>query len=199
MTNNLFNNKFSFPINIQEFFINNSCDLKWLEKHSTLINEVYISSDFMNLNFKDMNGKNSHNDYSSEYIINFLYAVKKLDIKICVIFNDIYLTKDDMNAAYKQLEEFESLIDILVVPNSEWLTQMKSRFHFEIKNTVINLPTYNDIISKKYDNYDMIYIHDEIIIILINIIILKVIENLEQLLIIMIVQLSVSLKINIMI
>lgn len=162
-TGNPFNKKFSFPINIQEFFVEKSCDIKWLEKYKTLINEVYISSDFMMLNFKDMNGENSHNYFDNTEVINFLYNVKKLDIKICVVFNDTELTESDRIKAFDALKLYEDLVDIIVVPNKKWLVESKRQFNFMVKNTVINLPTFEEIDNGDYDAYDMIYIHDEVI------------------------------------
>jgi len=160
---NTFNKKFSFPINIQEFFVKKSCNIEWLNKYKTLINEIYISSDFMMLNFKDMNGENAYNYFDNTTVINFLYAVKKLDIKICVVFNDTELTERDRELAFGALELYQDLVDIIVVPNKKWLIESKKQFKFMVKNTVINLPTFEEISNGEYDDYDMIYIHDEVI------------------------------------
>ena len=166
MTNNTgheFYKKFSFPINIQEIFVNKLINAAWFKRYSEIINEIYISSDFLDLNFNDMNGDVKNNEYPNEKIIEFLKDVQSSGIKICVIFNDIKLDNNDMIKAFDKLKIHESLVDIIVVPNKEWLNYSKEHFNFIVKNTVVSLPTYVEIKNGEYDEYDIIYIHDEII------------------------------------
>lgn len=152
--------KFSFPINVEEIFENGVIDLGWFSTHSDFINEVYISPAFMGVYSKDMNGPNTDLKYADhDQIYDFLKVLKKFDIKICVVFNDNDVNIGQALGALDK-RDYRELIDIIVVPDSSWLWY---NLPFEIKNTVINLPTYEEIEAGKYNDYDMVYIHDEII------------------------------------
>lgn len=155
-----FKNRFSFPINHNEIFKNQTIDIDWFAKHSDVINEVYIDPSFLEIETKDMNGANVTTD--AIVVKNFLKEIKQLDIKVCVIFNDVF-EKDDtlLNRVHTALAENKEYVDIVVVPDKEWLTLKE--LGLEIKNTVINLPTYEQVRDGEFDEYDCIYIHDEII------------------------------------
>jgi hypothetical protein len=155
-----FKNRFSFPINHVEIFRNKAIDVNWFAKHSDVINEIYIDPGFLEIETKDMNGANVTTDPS--IVKSFLEEIKQLDIKVCVIFNDVF-EKDDtllerVQAAVAANKEY---VDIVVVPDKSWL--VLKELGLEVKNTVINLPTYEQVRDGEFDEYDCIYIHDEII------------------------------------
>ncbi len=139
--------------------------ISWFKKHKSLINEVYLPPHFLGIDFKDMNGDNfnfTEDDFSRLRIL--LKHLVKEEIKICVIFNDIFTGTECLDNLLSVLNtKYGKLVDILVVPNNSWIKPIKAIRNIEIKNTVINLPTFEQIKNGEYDDYDMIYIHDEII------------------------------------
>lgn len=161
----IFTNRFSFPINVHEIITNKRIDIEWFKKHASVINEVYVSPDFLGLSTKDMNGANII--AKQDDLLELLMDIKACDIKICVIFNDVFEDEDSnmltLQLFGNKLKYYQDLIDIVVVPNKSWLSLRDDYPHLEIKNTVINLPTFEEIERGDYDDYDCIYIHDEII------------------------------------
>lgn len=155
-----FDKRFSFPINHTEIFKNNAIDTEWFKRHASVINEVYIDPGFLGLDTKDMNGANMHNDAS--VVKDFLATLKTYGIKVCVIFNDVF-EKDEtlLPRATEAIKANRNLVDIVVVPDRSWLALKE--LGLEVKNTVINLPTYEQLKAGEFDDYDCIYIHDEII------------------------------------
>ena len=148
---NAFYKRISFPFNAYEIIKNKVIDITFFEKYRDVINEVYVNPSW-NIQTKDMNG---YNQGLLEETEQFIKDIRLLNIKICYTFNDIWLDYDpNINLMG---------CDIVVVPNTEWLELKSSWPNIEFKNTVINLPTYDDINNGLYDGYDMIYIHDEII------------------------------------
>lgn len=144
----------SFPLNVNEIFNKKTVDLNWFNENKNVIQEIYVAPFFITKNYKDMNGENDTTDIKK--ILDFLYKIKELKIKICVIFNNVFSQYNNLN-----LQNYCDLIDWLVVPNHDWLKLKK--YGFKIKNTVINLPTFEQIKNGDYDDYDLIYIHDDII------------------------------------
>lgn len=157
-----FNKRFSFPINFDEIFVKQTIDLNWFKSHASVINEVYLEPSFTGIGMKDMNGQNY--SYDSNSIIEFLTHIKTYGIKVCVIFNDVFDNSSRLLEEFKTaLVEFHTLIDIVVVPDKSWLVLRNDYPHLQFKNTVINLPTYEQVRDGMFDEYDCIYIHDEII------------------------------------
>ena len=157
-----FKKRFSFPINFDEIFVKKSIDLSWFERHAEVINEVYLEPSFTGINMKDMNGQNYA--YDSATVIKFLEEIKSYGIKVCVIFNDVFDNSTRLLEEFKQaLVNCHTLVDIVVVPDKSWLVLREDYPHLQFKNTVINLPTYEQVRDGMYDDYDCIYIHDEII------------------------------------
>lgn len=155
-----FNKRFSFPINHVEIFKNNAIDIEWFRIHADVINEVYIDPGFLEIDTKDMNGANVTT--APHIVKQFLREVKELGIKVCVIFNDIF--EQDPSLLPRTIEAIRNnrdLVDIVVVPDRKWLVLKDEGL--EVKNTVINLPTYEQVRDGEFDDYDCIYIHDEII------------------------------------
>jgi len=155
--------KFSFPININEIFIKHTIDIEFFKLYSYLIKEVYVSPNFLGFSINDQNGSENDkfSDPLSKEIMIFLKKLKTFNIQISLIFNDTFhienytLTSETIKVLYDN-----TWIDNLIVPGDEWLI-LKDQFF--IKNSVIQIPTFNEIKSGNYDEYDEIYIHDEII------------------------------------
>ena len=155
-----FDKRFSFPINHVEIFRDKSIDVEWFNKHAAVINEVYIDPGFLEIETKDMNGANVTTP--SRTVKEFLAKVKTYGIKVCVIFNDVF-EKDEtlLPRVQDALRVNRHLVDIFVVPDRSWL--VLKDLGLEVKNTVINLPTYEQVRDGEFDDFDCIYIHDEII------------------------------------
>lgn len=155
-----FDKRFSFPINHKEIFEKGAIDTEWFRRHAEIINEVYIDPGFLEISTKDMNGPNMST--SADTVKQFLLTVKSFGIKVCVIFNDVF-EKDEtlLPRATEAIIRNRNVVDIVVVPDRSWLSLKE--LGLEVKNTVINLPTYEEVESGKFDDYDCIYIHDEII------------------------------------
>lgn len=155
-----FSKRFSFPINHVEIFQNKAIDIDWFARHADVINEVYIDPGFLEIETKDMNGANVTTD--TQLVKAFLTEVKKLGIKVCVIFNDVFEKDETLLDRVKfALHDNTQYVDIVVVPDHSWL--VLKELGLEVKNTVINLPTYEQVRNGEFDDYDCIYIHDEII------------------------------------
>lgn len=157
----VFEKRFSFPINHTEIFANKRISTEWFARHASVINEVYIDPSFLSIDTKDMNGKNHIVDTGAVNV--FLHELKNYGIKVCVIFNDVFADSTPLLNQFKRSLDENPIVDIAVVPNKSWLTLKHTHPHVEIKNTVINLPTYQQVRDGEYDDYDVIYIHDEII------------------------------------
>jgi hypothetical protein len=156
--------KFSFPFNILEIIQNPNRDWEaWFSNHQFYIKEIYITPYFLDTPYNDMNGvavRLSKTDKTK--ITNFLIFLKKINIGSCVVFNNVFNTTFQL---FKMgLIENIWLFDSIVIPDEEWIKAIRSiSKDIVIKNTVIKLPTLNQIESGNFDKYDVIYIHDEII------------------------------------
>lgn len=154
--------RFAFPINLKEIFINRRIGLGWFEEHAEVIHEVYVDPAFMGIHTKDMNGPNTNVD--PDEVIQFLLDIKSIGIKVCVVINDIFSNTDELYNQFKGLyPSYAHVVDMLVVPNSGWLRLKDDYPDLIIKNTVINLPTFEQVRDGEYDAYDIIYIHNDII------------------------------------
>ena len=151
--------KFSFPINYKEILENMEYWVKWFERHSYYINEVYLTPIHLGIDFEDMNGQRL--DVDKDKVNYLLSKIKQSGIKVCLIFNNIFEVGDEHLARFVEVMTLEEIIvDIVVVPNKGWIEPMKA-LGLEVKNTVINLPNADTL--DMYSDYDLIYIHDEII------------------------------------
>ena len=167
MNKHLFHKKFSFPIHFQEVFKDRVNFLFFLKKHQSIINEIYFPPYMFSLDYDAHNGKHlvfSENEIKE--IHNFLNLVKKMtDIKFCVIFNDKFTTEEEEDKKINELDEFlkdpKIPIDIIVVTSKKWLKFKKN--NITVKNSVVLLPTFDEISQGVYNDYDMVYIHDDII------------------------------------
>lgn len=156
--------KFSFPFNILEIIQNPIRDWEsWFSTHRFYIKEIYITPYFLDNPYNDMNGfaiRLSKTDKTK--ITNFLIFLKEINIGSCLVFNNVFNTTFELFK--REIIENISLFDSIVIPDEEWIKAIrKISKDIVIKNTVIKLPTLNQIKSGNFDKYDIIYIHDEII------------------------------------
>jgi len=160
-----FHKKFSFPINVAQIK-SGAVDIDWFVKYQNLINEVYVPAIMFKL------GYDAHNSevIPSEDIKNIMFFLKqiseKTDIKLCIIFNDIFITEKEEDLKIEELKNYLNnehylKIDIIVVPSEKWLI-FKS-YNIIVKNTVLLQPSFTEIKSGLFDEYDMVYIHDEVV------------------------------------
>ena len=167
MTKHLFHKKFSFPIHFQEVFKDKVKFLFFLKQHQSIINEIYFPPYMLNLDYDAHNGKHlTFTNEEVEEIHRFLNLVKKTtDIKFCAIFNDRFLNEEEENAKISEFEKYLENpvipIDIIVVTSKKWLKFQKQ--NIVVKNSVVLLPTFDEIKQGLYNDYDVVYIHDDII------------------------------------
>jgi len=149
----MFNNRFSFP-----FRVDIEMNFEWFQKHSSLIKEIYISPDIFNINMNPMNGKENFKYNLPEYI-KFFNDLKSIDIGVCLVINNIF-NPPDLNTIKRLIKKYDFITSV-VVPDHSWLSLKE--LNIEIKNTVIMNPSFDDILLGKYNDFDIIYIHDDII------------------------------------
>ena len=141
--------KVSFPFNNNEIINKHTVNVDFFKD----VYEVYTVPFFMDIQYDDMNGEPEK--YSRD-AFKFLEQIHANGTKICVVFNNIF-QEYDLVQIEKELKRFRHLIDWIDVPNDDFL-QFNN---FKIKNTVINVPSIDDI--QNYSGYDLIYFHDDII------------------------------------
>jgi len=167
MNKHLFYKKFSFPIHFQEVFKDKVDFLFFLKQHQSIINEIYFPPYMFKLDYDAHNGKHlTFTENEINEINKFLKLVKKTtDIKFCLIFNDNFLSEEEENQKINEFEKYLENptipIDIIVATSKKWL-KFKNN-NIVVKNSVVLLPTFNDISQGLYNDFDMIYVHDDII------------------------------------
>ncbi len=141
--------KFSFPYRFGDM-----PSLAWFKDHKELIYDVYINPDIFGLTMQAMNGTDADDDRDT---IKFLQDLSSIGIKICCTLNNIFnpiSIKDFLESNKEYLE----LIDILVVPDSSWLT-LKDQY--EIRSSVILDPSLNDLNDPIWKEFNCVYIHGD--------------------------------------
>lgn len=158
-TNNKLLKKFSFPINFNVMQEDVVYWKQWFKTHSEYINEVYLTPAHMGMRFEDMNGR--FEDVDSGLINDLIESISESGINICIVLNNIFeITDSDIGEFEAILDTNKFIVDYVVVPSKSWIKPMKNR-GLIVKNTVLNLPTHDNF--NEYKDYDVIYIHDEII------------------------------------
>lgn len=162
----ILNKKFSFPLNINSILVEKVIDLSFFQKYTSLIKEVYIHPSIFSIPIRDMNGKNIEvSKYLGIEIIQFLYSLEKLNIGVCLVINDIFNLEMDntINDCISLIQEY-SFFTSAVLPNKKYISLFRNAVpNIELKNTVLLIPTYEEILNGDYDDFDVIYLHDEII------------------------------------
>ena len=143
----------SFPFNVDEIIRRRTVDVEWFAAHPCIA-EVYCAPFFMNIEYNDMNGpSDAHPDVS------VLRSLHDNGIRVCVTFNDIFHNYPDRT--FDEILKYADIIDALVVPDISWRSALGDQF--EYRNTVVHIPTFDDVKAGLYDDYNVIYIHDDII------------------------------------
>lgn len=144
----------SFPFNVNEILRKGTVDLKWFKRHKGIIGEVYCAPFFMNLQYNDMNGPA---DVSKR--TDLLYSIRELGLGICITFNDVFHQYQD--DVFEEIYRHKDLITSLVIPNESWIGVLGPDVSY--RNTVVRTPSFTDVKQGLYDQYDVIYVHDDII------------------------------------
>lgn len=143
----------SFPFNYGE--ISKFKNLDFFKNNSNIIKEVYTVPFFL-CDYKDALTDFDYN-IDIKRALELLNEINSYGIDINVTFNNLeykYNISDELLLKYKYM------VKSLTVPNKSWL---KYKSDFLIKNTVINLPTFEQVKNGEYDDYDIINIHADII------------------------------------
>ncbi len=161
------NKKFAFPINYEKMLKTEDL-IKWIiwfNKHKLYIYEVYLTPELLGIDYENMNGINyklSTLEFSN--LKKLILHLNKIGIKICYVFNDIFNKKFNNLLLNSLNSTFGKITHSIVVPDKSWIYKIKQiNNKIKIKNTVLNLPKFDEIKNGLYDDYDIIYIHDEII------------------------------------
>ena len=144
----------SFPFNVNEILRKRTVDIMWFKRHKDIIGEVYCAPFFMNISYNDMNGPK---DTSKK--IELLYNIRELGLGVCITFNDVFHQYQD--DVFEEIYRYRDLITALVVPDESWIGILGPKISY--RNTVVHNPTFDDVKDGLWDDYDIVYIHDEII------------------------------------
>lgn len=155
--------RFAFPFNKHEILTDKTVNIEWFKKYAEIINEVYCDPNDLGIDVNDMQEYHIQDEvysYNKQEILDYFKSLKGIGIKTSLVFNDIFsdYSHDVIDNFLREMREY---IDILVVPNKEWLIYKK--YGYFIKNSVIEIATYEEIERGDFDDYDLIYVHDEII------------------------------------
>ena len=144
----------SFPFNVNEILRKRTVDIMWFKRHKDIIGEVYCAPFFMNISYNDMNGPK---DTSKK--IELLYNIRELGLGVCITFNDVFHQYQD--DVFEEIYRYRDLITALVVPDESWIGILGPKISY--RNTVVHNPTFDDVRDGLWDDYDIVYVHDEII------------------------------------
>ena len=143
----------SFPFNYGE--ISKFENLNFFKKNSNIIKEVYTVPFFL-CDYKDALTDFDYN-IDCKKALKILNEINSYGIDINLTFNNLDY---QYNISDEKLLKYSYMVKSLTVPNKSWL---KYKSDFIIKNTVINLPTFEQVKNGEYDDYDIINIHADII------------------------------------
>lgn len=95
-------------------------------------------------------------------VIKAFHNLKSVGININIIVNNPYQDYD-VKWCIKRLKSLwqSGLIDSITVPSASWID--RDYLPITYKNTVVHVPTFDDVRDGLWDDYDMVYVHDEII------------------------------------